>query len=162
MKISGEIQDIKHSKTTVIFIRWQARYVPALGGSCAVAGGCCCCTDTASGFVPRLHSQPSCGGSLWRYSCKRPPAPQQAELQEVSEYAPWTLDLCNNSDHKFHKLVSNLQGAVHLAGSFKARHLISAKSKYSSKHPNSKYIKYQNPKKYVNHAMPFDAVIKFT
>ncbi len=97
--------NLRHSKSTDIY---QAQYIPDLGGSCAVVGGCCCCTGTASGCVPRLRSQPSCAGSLWQDSCKQPLTPPQAELREVSEYVPWTLDLCKDNDHKSHQLVTKM------------------------------------------------------
>lgn len=85
----------------------QQTHVPDLGGSCAIAGGCCCCTDTASGCEPRLHNLPSYGGSLWSDSCKQPPAPPQAELRGVLEYAPWTLNLCKDSNHKPSEMTTN-------------------------------------------------------
>lgn len=58
-----------HSKETrkhlnMLMALQQVQHVPDLGGSYVAADGYCCCTGTASGCVPRRHSQPSYGDSL--------------------------------------------------------------------------------------------------
>lgn len=76
----------------------EAQNIPDLVGSYVAVDECYCCTGTASGCVPRRHSQPSYGDSLWPDSCKLPPEPQQVELQEVLECVPWTLGLCSDKE----------------------------------------------------------------